>query len=103
MRGWIAGVPNECLGAEVLLVVRGVSFEALFLAPPTVDLPATVWECVLVEGTGGFVTDAAGLSTSALGSIFASASMTGFGSSAGGTDDGPDGVLCSRSVVAVLG
>jgi hypothetical protein len=49
------------------------------------------------------VTDAAGLSASALHSIFASASMTGFGSSAGGTDDGPDGVLCSSSMVTVLG
>lgn len=49
------------------------------------------------------MTDAAGLSASALRSIFTSASMTGFGSSAGGTVDGPDGVLRSNSKVAVLG
>ena len=49
------------------------------------------------------MTDAAGLSASALRSIFASASMTGFGSSAGRTVDGPDGALRSSSMAAVLG
>lgn len=102
----MTGAPDECLGVENLLFVRGVDFEVLFgerLATATNDLPVPVCVGVCLEGRGRSATGAAALSASALLSIFASASMIGFGSSAGGTADGPDETLRSSIIDAVLG
>ena len=102
----MTGAPDECLGTENLLFVRGGDFEVLLgerLASAASDLPAPVWAGVCLEGRGGSATGAAALSASASLSIFASASTTGFGSSAGGTVDGPDETLRSSITDAVLG